>query len=302
MFSDVRWPRRTHLAIEGFPDGRLKVAKGSDVTIVVKADAQHGAEVPETVQIRYRTEEGRSRENMSRIGEASPSDAFQTFSFVFRGILSSRTFDVVGGDDRLSDFRIDVVDVPTIEMVLHCEFPAYMHRDPRDQPGKGLVQLPQGTKVTVEATANKDLVEVPIQMLEAEKAVSLETVRFEKGTERRRFEFTVPHLDQDETLLFTLVDTDGIRSREPVRLLLGAQPDEPPRVALRLRGISTAVTPQARLPVEGDVTDDYGVAKLWFEYKVDQADPVQVPFQAPPRTDKSAFQPHSGRSRSISKN
>ena len=68
LFSDVRWPRRTHLTIEGFPERHLKIAKGSDVTIVVKADAQHGAEVPDAVQNRYRTEEGRSRENMARIG------------------------------------------------------------------------------------------------------------------------------------------------------------------------------------------------------------------------------------------
>ena len=37
-------------------------------------------------------------------------------------------------------------------------------------------------------------------------------------------------------------------------------------VALRLRGISTAITPQARLPVVGEVRDDYGLTRMWFEY------------------------------------
>ena len=46
LFSEILWPRRTHLAIEGFADKRIKVAKGSDVTIVAKADTQF--EVPET--------------------------------------------------------------------------------------------------------------------------------------------------------------------------------------------------------------------------------------------------------------
>ncbi len=280
-FSDVRWPRRTHLSIDGFSNKYLKVAKGADLTIVARAETS--GEVPDSVQIRYRTDEGSSRENMSRVGIAGPDEKYQTYTFAFRGILSSRTFDIVGGDDRLRDYRIDVVDVPTLTMTLHCEFPPYMRHEPRDQPVSGLVQLPQGTKVTVSATANKDLVEVPIQSLTGDKAAPLDTIQLASAADRRHFTLTLPPLTQDQTLLFTLLDSDGIRSREPVRLLLGSAPDEPPRVALRLRGIGSAVTPQARLPIEGDVTDDYGVAKLWFEYKLDQAAAVQIPFRLAPK-------------------
>ena len=75
---------------------------------------------------------------------------------------------------------------------------------------------------------------------------------------------------EDTTLLFDLHDADGIRSRDPVRLVLAARADDVPVVALRLRGISTAITPQARLPVVGDVRDDYGLSRLWFEYQFDK--------------------------------
>ena len=287
-FSDILWPRRTHLELAGFgPDKRIKVAKGSDVTIVVRADTSK--EVPETVQIRYRTDEGHGRENMSRVGNAGREEKFQPFSMVFRGILSSRTFDVVGGDDTLRDYAIDVVDVPTIAMVLHCEFPAYTGRQPRDLPVAGLMQLPQGTKLTVHATANKELVEVPIQRAIGEQTSQLAMIKLPDAGDRRDFSFTLSRLDQDQTLLFTLVDTDGIRSREPVRLVLTATPDEPPRVGLHLRGIGTAITPQVRLPLDGDVTDDYGVAKLWFEYKVDQAEPVRAAADRAERANRVAF-------------
>ena len=40
------------------------------------------------------------------------------------------------------------------------------------------------------------------------------------------FELPLPRLDADQTLLFTLRDTDLIRSREPLRLSLRAVPDE----------------------------------------------------------------------------
>ena len=54
---------------------------------------------------------------------------------------------------------------------------------------------------------------------------------------------------KDTTLLFTLTDTDGITSREPVRLALVALADQPPQMAVQLDGIGTAMTPQARIPV-----------------------------------------------------
>jgi hypothetical protein len=279
LFSDILWPRRTHLAIDGFADKRIKVAKGSDVTVVAKADTRF--EVPEIVQIRYRTDEGKSRENMSRLGAAAAGDDFQLYSFVFRGILSSRSFDLVGGDAALRDYKIDVVDVPTIEMTLHCVYPAYMRRDPRDLPVTGLVQVPQGTKITVQAKANKDLVEVPVSSVVGEKTQPAQTIKL-AAANRRHFSYQIDHLDDDRTLLFTLVDVDGIRTKEPVRLILNAAPDEPPRVGVHLRAIGTSITPQARLPIEGEVTDDYGISKLWFEYKLDQEEPMQVPLRALP--------------------
>ncbi len=279
LFSDILWPRRTHLAIDGFADKRIKVAKGSDVTVVAKADTRF--EVPDVMQIRYRTDEGKSRESMSRLGAAAAGDDYQLYSFVFRGILSSRSFDVFGGDAALRDYRIDVVDVPTIEMTLHCVYPAYMRREPRDLPVTGLVQVPQGTKITVQAKANKDLVEVPVSSLVGEKTQPARTIKL-GGPDRRHFSFDIDHLDDDRTLLFTLVDVDGIRTKEPIRLILNAAPDEPPRVGVHLRAIGASITPQARLPIEGEITDDYGISKVWFEYKLDQGEPMQVPLRANP--------------------
>ena len=184
QFSDILWPRRTHLALDGFgPDKRVKVAKGSDLTITAKADTNY--EVPDTLQIRYRTDDGRGRENMSRVGSPKPGDNYQPFQFAFRGILTSRTFDVVGGDDVLRDYAIDVVDVPTIRMTLRCEYPAYTRLEPSVKPVSGQVQLPQGSKLTIHAEANKDLVEVPVERTIGDKTTAMPTVHFAPGADRR---------------------------------------------------------------------------------------------------------------------
>jgi hypothetical protein len=52
-------------------------------------------------------------------------------------------------------------------------------------------------------------------------------------------------------------------------------PDEPPRVEIRLRGISTAVTPDVIIPVEGVIMDDYAVDETWFDVEMQR--PGQEP-------------------------
>ena len=95
------------------------------------------------------------------------------------------------------------------------------------------------------------------------------------AADRRGFSYALEPLLKDTTLLFTLTDTDGIRSRDPVRLALVPLPDQPPQLAVQLDGIGTAVTPQARMPAVGRITDDYGIGRVWFEHAVDQQKPAQ---------------------------
>jgi hypothetical protein len=271
--KDLLWPRANHVRVQGFPEGRtLKVAKGSDVEITAAADLTNRFTAPDIVQVRYRTTDGpHGRDNMSTVGAAGPRDREQKYSYVFKGVMSSIDFDIYGGDDRDRGYRLEVVDNPTLSQVeLACEYPAYTGRLAGTLKASALVQLPQGTKVTLHCEANKDLVEVPITIVHGDKASTLTEVQLPATGDRRHFEVALPELMEDTTLLFDLHDADGIRSRDPVRLVLAARPDDVPVVALRLRGISTAITPQARLPVVGDVRDDYGLAKLWFEYELNK--------------------------------
>ncbi len=235
---------------------------------------------PDVVQVRYRTLDGtHGRDNMSTVGIAGPRDRQQRYSYVFKGVMSSIEFDVYGGDDRDRGYRLEVVDNPTLSQVdLACEYPAYTGRPAGTVKASALVQLPQGTKITLHCEANKDLVQVPITIVHGDKASMLAEVQLPSTGDRRHFEVSLPELMEDTTLLFDLHDADGIRSRDPVKLVLAARPDDVPVVALRLRGISTAITPEARLPVVGDVHDDYGLAKLWFDYQLDQAAPAEMPF------------------------
>ncbi len=284
FLSNELWPRSTHLSVDGFGDsGRVKIARGSDWNLVVHADAALGRVVPEIVEVRYSTAEGvRGRENMSREGVVAQGQGqTQPYAYAFKSVLTPLEFYVAGGDDREGPFQLEVVDSPTLSgMTLRCEYPSYMHRAARDIPVAGLMQVPRGTQVTILATANKPLVSVQIDDVAQEAAPVTHRIEIaaESGLPQDEFEFALGKLDADKTLLFTLSDVDGIKSREAVRLALSAVPDEPPQLNVVLKGIGTAITPAARLPASGEVKDDYGVSRIWFDYHLDEAESQQRPF------------------------
>ena len=284
LLSSELWPRSTHLSVDGFGDtGRVKIARGSDWNLVVQADAALGRVVPEIVEVRYSTAEGvRGRENMSREGVVSQGRGqTQPYAYAFKSVLAPLEFYVAGGDDREGPFYLEVVDSPTISgMTLRCEYPSYMHRSARDIPVAGLMQVPRGTQITILAKANKPLVGVQIDDVAQEAAPVTHRIELaaESGRPQDEFEFALGKLDADKTLLFTLSDVDSIKSREAVRLALSAVPDEPPQLNVVLKGIGTAITPAARLPAIGEVKDDYGVARIWFDYHLDEAESQQRPF------------------------
>jgi hypothetical protein len=55
-------------------------------------------------------------------------------------------------------------------------------------------------------------------------------------------------------------DRDGISAQVPYRYFLGVVADEKPEVEMKLKGIGSAVTPDARIPLVGAAKDDYEIA------------------------------------------
>jgi hypothetical protein len=274
------WPRATRLEIDGFPNGEAVVAKGGELKLVVRADTK--MTVPDKVQVRYQTEDGvRERKFMVRVGVAREGvDDYQNFEYLFTNLLSPVKLEVRGGDARLSDLRIRVVESPTSAISLNCQYPEYMHLAARDIPAAAVTPLPQGCRVTLRAAANKDLVRAEVEELSGKGPATLHQLKPAAG-DRRALEFVLPSLLADTTLRFALFDTDGVTNRDTIQLTLVSVPDTPPQVAVQLTGIGSAITVNARLPFVGEVRDDYGVAKSWYAYTVDETDPKQVTLTAP---------------------
>lgn len=90
-------------------------------------------------------------------------------------------------------------------------------------------------------------------------------------------------LPPDAQLKIFLSDVDDILSAEPIRLAINSIVDEPPAIDTQLRGIGSAITRKAIIPVTGVISDDYGVATARFDYRLDSADAQPRSFPIEPQ-------------------
>ncbi len=279
--SDEPWPRRTSLSIDGFVRGERVVAEGSDVELTVRADTSK--HVPREVYLRYRSDDGvRDEQLMDQEGIAKPGiDDAQKFKHVLRGVSSSLTLDVFGGDARLRSLRLRVVPRPQVKLRVACKYPPYTRRADGELEVTGTLPLPQGTIVTVLADANKPLRRVDVGRASAAASASAPTtIDVASGGEPvPHFVYAAGRLDSDLRITFDLHDADGIDNR--AALSLQAVVDQPPSVQAARKGVDLSVTPQARLPIVGKITDDYGLERSWFEYGVDGAELRELASKSP---------------------
>jgi hypothetical protein len=116
--SEEPWPRRVQLEVVGFPpdaNGQRthKLAQDDDLELLVHARTD-GYQPPDEVEIRFRLADGRrGRDTLIRVGDAAVGQGdFQLFRYEFKHVAGDMEFDIVGGDDRVRDLHLKVVDRP----------------------------------------------------------------------------------------------------------------------------------------------------------------------------------------------
>lgn len=274
--SDKPWPRRVHLEVVGFAPNAQgqrthKLAQDDDFELLVHARADR-YQVPDEVEIRFRLADGRrGRDSLIRVGQADTAHGdFQLFRYEFKHVGGDMDFDVVGGDDRVRDLRLQVVDRPELFAIeLESVYPEYLQRESRRLPVTGGMRIPEGTRLVLHASSTKPLTAARVRAAKDKEDTPLQLST--QPDQKLRWEYGA--LTADDVLMVSVTDADGVTAREPYRISLAVVKDDVPQVAVRLSGIGTAITPDAVLPFVGKLTDDYGLDRAWFEYQVD-AGPV----------------------------
>ena len=283
--SEQPWPRRVQLEVVGFPpdakgERTHKLAQDDDFELLVHANT-NGYKVPDEVEIRFRLADGRrGRDTLIRVGEADNTHSdFQLFRYEFKHVVGDMEFDVVGGDDRVRNLHLQVVDRPELYAIeLECIYPEYLGREPRHLPVTGGMRIPEGTKLVLHASSTKPLTAAHVRGSKDKQDTALEL-----GNQTdQKLSWDYGTLNAHDVLTVSVTDADGVASREPYRVSLSVVKDDVPQVAVRLAGISSAITPDAILPFVGKITDDYGIDRAWFDFQVDAAPVTARPLAQQP--------------------
>ena len=270
------WPRKVQLSVVGFSKegGQqvLRVARDDDLDLQVRASLTDGLIAPERVEIRYRMPDGRrGKDTMVKVGEALPGrDDTQLYRYTFQNVGADLSFDVIGGDDRIRDLLLKVVERPQIrKIVLDCEYPSYLERGPENVPVPSRVEVEEGTRALCRIECTKQLAELRVH--DPEEQTDLPT---NLSTDNPlQAEFDLGQIGTDRVLLISARDRDGVESRDPYRIFISVIPDTPPEVAVGLSGIGSAITPQAIIPLKGKISDEYGLNRIWYESQIGDEEP-----------------------------
>lgn len=294
--SDETWPRLARIEVVGlevlqrndnegqegsttvvipFADKTVKIARGSSVRLLVSADT-NASYTPRYCTFVYRTGDGISDSaRMQRVGSTSEDGKLP---FVFdrkplTGMTTSLTFDVIGYDHKLADYRIEVVDRPFItSSEVDAVLPEYTGLLPRTEVVSGATQLPVGSQVTLSMTTSKPVVSATLLDLSTQESQEL-TFDHPVTTISQQY----ASISRDLPLEVTLEDIDGVSNEIPYRLKIAAVPDSPPAVEMRPVGIGSAITQNAQIRLEGRIQDDFGVDRSWVEIQVIGGAKMELP-------------------------
>ncbi len=272
LLSERAWPSDVHFRIVGAVDGVLPIPHGDDWLLETEV-TRDSRRIPDEAWLELR--EGNRRERMESV--ASADRRFQT---TLSAVTEPFEFRIVESRAATDWHRVRLVERPAVRrLTLVAQPPAYLRRPAEELPAAaGPYQLLRGSSLTVTGEATKLLSAATITRAGVSQAAAL--------TGDGRFTTEIP-ADQlkDGDYSVSLLDTESLHlpgseqpqplsSRVPVSFRIRLQTDRPPQVQARLIGISGIVTDRAQIPIDGKLTDDFGIAAVRLErrHRLDDAE------------------------------
>ncbi|MCL2004716.1 MAG: hypothetical protein FWG73_01000 [Planctomycetaceae bacterium] len=262
LLSNEEYPRRSQLLADGFQDGRTRIGRGDSFTLSIRANMEMPL-VPETLRVRIGTPDAGYRTLLidQFRTELQDNTRWRVFSATFPEMLETVNLQIRGADSTLEGLSIEVVPTPMLtEMMLTQHFPEYMQRPERTVALTGRTAIPDGTAITITAQATKPLRDATADVHGARGA------SLAHATGSVDISLTLPALREETSIEFRLTDLDSLSNRQPIRTELNIIRDQPPIVTARLDGIGPAITPEAVLPMLGEIIDDNGLAQAHIRY------------------------------------
>ena len=245
--SSVEWPRYTKLTFVDAVDGTVRLPQGDAYTVRVAVQGP----VPEQVFLTYDFASGEAgTESMSRTGDGE-------YTLTLEALLEDATLQAEGGDGLSELLKVQIVERPRIEDIeVEVVYPSYMEKEAEIvPPTEGEVRLLRGSVLRLAGRSHKKIERAFVRLGDDEE-IPLTLVGDGHGFAGEL------RPESGGVLAMDVLDTDQLGAGSPPRLLLRVVDDKQPRIDLKLRGISSLVTAQARIPGTLTVKDDFGLTQV----------------------------------------
>lgn len=269
LASNQAWPQRTYLTVAGLVDNRILVPRGEPH--VLRVGITEGSEEPQSVSIDLRV--GRGKTTTASLTRFGPGD----FRYDLPPLQSEATVELAGGDDEFGPFRIETVDRPrVVELALTSKHPRQAEPEVRKFSGVDaqMAFLPK-TELDLTFTANVPVAEVQIKS----SGPQPDPLKLRRLNDRT---FSLPWTHEASVqLMVELVGEVGGLASMPTPVSIGLKTDQPPKVQIQFSGVRQRITPQARVPLNVQSRDDYGLAKVELSTRIEPPPPEEQGAAAP---------------------
>ncbi|MDG2013435.1 MAG: hypothetical protein P8J33_08020, partial [Pirellulaceae bacterium] len=266
----------------GFTGGRAVVSRNSEVSLLTRAELPSSPDgqrrLPRLCEFIYRTAAGqRGRLPMNKIGGAR--DGFQNYALegeLLERVSEDIEFYIRGDDHTIGPFTIKAVDAPAVVSTeLDCDYPEYLvdvassRFTARQVPYAAGMNLPIGTQASLIVKFDSPIAEA--FLLDAENKLIARP-----EWDQKTCTIKLPEIQQPQDFGLLVKGMQGDFLPLPLEFLVNAEEDRPPQIASRLNGIGNAVTPEARIPVISEISDQHGIQKTWIELQTPLTDTIEL--------------------------
>lgn len=259
LSSQAQWPQDYYLKVVGAEDGTLLVPRGEDWPVIV--NVERVMSIPESLQLEYDGNVGVRREVMNRL------DKLQ-FESTLRDVQEELRFRIVGRKANSPWINVELVERPeVIATSLEADPPTYTGMESAElPPGTGPYYVLDGTKISVQGEASKDLRGAELVFEGTRIPLTLNSDRSFSGEippeDLAAGVYTVSLLGTEEVIRPGEAEPTPLRSSDSAQFTIRIKEDNVPKLKAKARGIGNLVVANARIPYRVQATDDFAVQKL----------------------------------------
>ncbi len=256
--------------------GNTEAVKYADLKIGVKitpTPANFTKQIPQEIKLFYKNEgkewEDVQLEKLAQTERTLPTDKELDFIYTFKEAKRDFNYYVSANGEKSEKYSVKVVDKPrVIDVKLTCNYPDYtnLKSEVKDENDGNITAL-VGSKITVEAKANKNLEKAVLVFADSSKSeMSAGSALGGKVNDKTaKGSFTIR---KDASYHIEIYDKNGVQNPDPIEYQIKAVPDEYPLVDVIYPGEDRDLDESMSMPLRIKAGDDFGFTKLEIKYKI----------------------------------